>query len=66
LKEKKAMKNKIVFLLIVLSLVLAACGVKAAATPSVQLVVEHHPMKMLHFPPRLQRLIRMPVKAPGF
>jgi hypothetical protein len=38
LKEKKAMKNKIVFLLIVLSLVLAACGVKAAATPSVQLV----------------------------
>jgi flagellar basal body-associated protein FliL len=38
LKEENAMKKKIVFIFVALALVLAACGVKAAATPSVELV----------------------------
>jgi hypothetical protein len=38
LKEENAMKKRIIFVFVVLALVLAACGAKAAATPSVQLV----------------------------
>jgi hypothetical protein len=37
LKEENAMKKRIVFVFIILALVLAACGIKAANTPSVEL-----------------------------
>ncbi len=37
LKEENAMKKRIVFVFIALALVLAACGVKAVATPSMEL-----------------------------